>query len=527
MDRPLVSLAALVRLGAPLASVAAPALALAQSEPVRLAGSSDGSDFGRTLAAMGDVDGDGVPDLLVGAPSDSAGGAFAGRVALHSGHDGALLYELAGATSFRMFGSAVAGGADLSGDGIADFLVSAPLQSIGGPHRGRVTLHSGVDGAELNHFDGESILSFLGDAVAIADDLDGDGVGDVVASAATFNGTAGGGSGKLYAWSSSSGLLLWSREGSSAGESFGRAIASIGDLDGDLVDDLAVGAPQRSGGGAVELLSGATGLLLATWNGSGSGDEFGAALAFAGDVDANGGAALLVGVPGFDGSAGPASGRIELRDLASGALLLGFDGFEAGSALGRSVAAAGDVDGDGFVDFAAGAPESRDGRGATTGAFLLFDRAGALLHRRVGDADGDALGAACIATGDLDGDGRSELAFGAPLGSGGGNARGEVVIESATRLFLDSDLRAPQAGDTLTVTARHGIPGRLGLLAIVAIDSVPLFEVVLLAPFDALGELSADADIPAGLGVTIDVQAYGQGAVRGAFASGLLSIELP
>lgn len=501
--------------------------AAAQETWFTASGSTSGGSFGSALARCGDLDGDGIEELAAGEPADGTTGSYSGRVAVHSGADGSLLLELFGGTSFRMFGSAVAGGADVDGDAIPDLLVSAPLQSVGLPHVGRVTLHSGADGTELAHFDGETLLAFLGDAVLFTDDGDGDGFADVAASAATFDGAGGSSSGKLYVWSSGDGSLLWARDGASANELFGSSAVLVGDLDGDSIRDLAVGAPKRAAKGAVELISGADGSLLGTLTGAVAGDDFGAALDFGGDTDGDGSGELLVGAPGFDGTGGNGCGRVQLFELATLATDATFDGLAAGHGLGRSVAALGDYDGDGVADFAAGASGVADAQGDTTGGVVVFDRTGALLHVRVGNDDGDGLGTRCAALSDRDGDGLGELAFSAPSAAGGGSALGEVIVEGGTRLFLDTDLWRPAAGDTVTATARHGVPGKPALLAIVVVDGVPVFIDVLLATFDGAGELAVAADVPPGLaGLELDVQAWGIDAAKKLVTTAIVRLEL-
>src|SRR5687768_18121734 len=103
-----------------------------QERLLQRSGDLDSSLFGDALAAAGDLDGDGHSDLIVGAPFHDPIGLAAGRVLVLSSAGGGTLHDLKGPT-FSMFGDAVAGGTDIDGDLVPDFLVSAPLLSANGP----------------------------------------------------------------------------------------------------------------------------------------------------------------------------------------------------------------------------------------------------------------------------------------------------------------------------------------------------------------------------------------------------------
>jgi hypothetical protein len=220
----------------------------------------------------------------------------------------------------------------------------------------------------------------------------------------------------------------------------GAAMADAGDVNGDGVPDLVVGggpAGLHSSSNAAFIVFGRRRAFTADLRSLGSGgiridgavlgDGTGAAVASAGDVNGDALADVLVGSPGANGGAGSvelllgrrAPGSIDLSDDEAAALRV--DGATPGERLGVSLAGAGDVDGDGRVDFVAGAP----GAGGTGQALVVFGRAtpgGIVAERDLGDralvlagaAFGDLAGASVAAAGDVNGDGRADVVVGAP-----------------------------------------------------------------------------------------------------------------
>ena len=316
-----------------------------------------GSSLGSSLRNAGDVDGDGGDDALVGAPTGSASGVAAGDVFLHRGVDGGLLLQFSGAGFGDGFGHSMDRAGDVDQDGVVDFAVGANMADFGASNSGSVYVFSGFDGSLIHRFDGPNAGDVLGASVAGIGDIDDDGFDDVAAGAEFGDGN-GSSSGDVRVYSGSSGAFLFSVSGDTAGARLGHSLAALGDTDGDTVPDFAAGAPFSDLGGInsgfVGVYSGAGGALLQSLTGE-SGAEFGASVVGVGDQNRDDLGDLLIGAVQSDGTV-PASGRARLFSGADGFEILGLDGDESNESFGFAVGSAGDQDGDGFADLLVGAP---------------------------------------------------------------------------------------------------------------------------------------------------------------------------
>lgn len=231
----------------------------------RLAGEQKGDRFGTALSTAGDVDSDGADDLLVGACRWSDGSRLStGAAYVMSGRTGSILRKSVGRVLFEHFGYAVAGGRDLNGDGTPDLAVGARFLDQEGGRRGGVYLISGKDGTLLTTLLGQKPGQQFGTDVAFASDLDSDGRADVLVGAP--GATTGEASEAVYRLSSGSGTLIFTALGTQSGSRFGSAVAELGDVDGDGRPELVAGAPYHSHGGlfagAVLAVSGGSGEVV-------------------------------------------------------------------------------------------------------------------------------------------------------------------------------------------------------------------------------------------------------------------------
>lgn len=315
-----------------------------------LDGDSSGARGGQSVA-LGDVDGDGVPDLVSGAPRSAPGGLLAaGSVRAVSGATDDPLWTRDGAEIDGLLGSALAMLGDLDGDGASEIAAGAPGEAAGA---GRVHVLDGRTGAVLRSATGAP-ADGLGASLAFLGDRELDGRPDLAAGAPL----AGSGAGRVLVLSLP-GLGFEEALDGAPGDALGTALAAAGDLDGDGRADAAAGAPG-AGAGRVALWR-ADGSLTFL-DGASAGEGFGAALAGGFDADLDGLPDLLAGAPRASVAGLAAAGRVEWIsgiDLSRRIL----PGSEEGSELGAALASPGDLDGDGRADAAIGVPGAAGGDG--------------------------------------------------------------------------------------------------------------------------------------------------------------------
>jgi hypothetical protein len=310
------------------------------------------------------------------------------------------LYTLTGEGSGGLpgFGYSLGAAGDLDGDGAMDLIAGAPYEFVGGTIKGQARVYSGVDGDLLLPSFSDAAGGHFGFSVAGVGDVDGDGVPDVVVGAPQFGGVALGGPGYASVRSGADGSELFRKVGDGPSDELGYSVAGAGDVDLDGVPDWAAGATEDHelalGPGYVRIYSGATGAVLRTLTASGLGRRFGQSLVDAGDANADGVPDLLVGSSG--------ASLVRMLSGASGAALWTRTG---PAFFGWDVDRAGDVDADGALDLVVGAPA--DGK-----VRVLSLATGATLREIVGPA-GDFFGGAVAGVGDVDGDGFDDLAIGA------------------------------------------------------------------------------------------------------------------
>jgi VCBS repeat protein/FG-GAP repeat protein len=323
----------------------------------RIDGDQANEGLGFSLAALNDVDGDGVPDLAIGAPWSTEAGGARGRVCVYSGATGALVWFQPSQGYLAQLGYSMARVGDVDGDGADDFVAGAPyLNNSPQVNVGAAYLFSGRTGTVLYTWFGNEDNLKLGIASGFAGDANGDGIPDVAVAAKLYSGND---RGRVYLYSGKDGSLLQTWTGTIDAAQFGNGLASMGDLNGDGCADLAIGSLAATD---VYLYSGKDGSLIDTIHGNPAQDGFGASLANAGDLDGDGIAELIVGDPKDSSPYSSHEGSVRLFNGRTRRELYKFDVERPGANLGSAVAGGQDVDGDGIPDILAGAPYFGFGR---------------------------------------------------------------------------------------------------------------------------------------------------------------------
>lgn len=320
-------------------------------------------NLGTSVDGAGDVNGDGYDDVIAGAPGNDLGGAAAGQAYVYFGGPGADAvadWTLTGAAVADQFGIAVGGAGDVNRDGFADVIVGASFNDAGGADAGRAYVFFGglaPDAVADLTLTGAVAGDRFGAAVGAAGDVNGDGHDDVIVGA-PLNDTAGLDAGRVYVFFGgllADGIADWILTGVAAGDQFGASVSGAGEVNGDPYDDVIVGAPFNDAAGTnagrAYVYQGGQipdATVDLTLDGRAAQDNFGFSVSGAGDVNGDGHADVIVGAPLNDTGASA---------VGQAYVFFGGPGMDAVSdwtltggaltiQLGYAVGSAGDVNGD-------------------------------------------------------------------------------------------------------------------------------------------------------------------------------------
>ena len=477
-------------------------------------------DSGRSVAAAGDINGDGIDDIILGADgaNSTAGrsyviygsrGGFASPFNLSS-INGLNGFMINGAAAGDYSGRSVSAAGDINGDGVDDLIIGAPYADPNGTYSGRSFVVFGSAGGpsnpvnliSLNGLNGFVLNGQTGDdrsgfSVSSGGDFNGDGLDDLVVGAwfADANGKPKAGKsyvvfgstatfGNPFNLSNLNGLNGLVLNGEVASDQSGGAVSGAGDFNGDGIDDLIIGAPYADPNGAysgrsylvfgsssavgnpfnLSALNGLNGIVL---NGEAGGDAAGRAVSTAGDVNADGIDDIFIGAltadPGGNSNAGRSyvvfGSQSSLGNPLNLAGINGSNGFvidgESGSLSGASISGGGDINGDGIDDLLIGASQaSPSGSQVRAGrSYVIFGSAAGFPNPfSLSSLDGsngfivngetalDESGGSVSIVGDINGDGVDDLIIGAMRADPNGNndaGRSYVVFGRSDELFAD------------------------------------------------------------------------------------------
>ncbi len=488
---------------------ATPALALSPDTDLSTSDASfwgeDEYDYsGYSVSDVGDVNGDGFDDFLIGAYGDEDGGdPDAGQTYLLLGKASGWAMDTDLSAADASFwgedaedwsGISVSGAGDVNGDGYDDFLIGAHYDDDGGNHAGQTYLILGkasgwaidtnLSAADAS-FWGEDANDYSGYSVSGAGDVNGDGYDDFLIGA-HYDDDGGSGAGQTYlilgkasGWAidtdlSTADASFW---GEDANDNSGISVSGAGDVNGDGYDDFLIGAYGDSDG---SIWAGQTYLILgkaagwamdtdlsaadASFWGEDAADFSGISVSAAGDVNGDGYDDIIIGAYANDDGEGGAGQTYLILGKASGWAMdtdlstadASFWGEDFGDKSGCSVSGAGDVNGDTYDDFLIGAYHNDENGYYTGQTYLILGKAtGWSMDTDLSAADAsfwgedidDQSGISVSGAGDVNGDGYDDIIIGAYANDDGGNQAGQTYLflsKSTISLITTKNIRVYQ-----------------------------------------------------------------------------------
>jgi hypothetical protein len=433
--------------------------------------------FGTTVACGGDMNADGYAEWIVGCPNyiekddttithGSQNPQPLGRFYIYEG--GPVIANInpynvyAGNTIGDNVGYSAAPAGDVNGDGFSDVLFSSVTFSNGQTNEGKVWAVYGtsrglnVGGTRDVQLEKNQVSANLGVSVATAGDVNGDGYNDVIVGAPLFDSTlTNEGAAFIYLGTATglSTIHAWAAYGRKANAKFGNCVSSAGDVNGDGYSDVIIGAPDFDGSAGTKtrkanIYFGASSIATAspvtsanpgwTKEGSAANQGFGNSVACAGEINLDGYSDIIIGASLYTGTvtaeAGEGGTFVFHGGLTGPALTANWqtESNQVNAHYGKSVASAGDVNGDGFCDVIIGAPDYDQGFTDNGKAYVYYGSFTGLATTPAWTFAGAKVsayfGCSVACTGDVNADAFSDVIVGAYGYAPGATARGRVQV---------------------------------------------------------------------------------------------------
>jgi hypothetical protein len=459
----------------------------------------DLSQYGYAVASAGDVNGDGYSDVIVGSYLFDNGEINEGAAFIYHGSAAGIVNTISATLESNQvaaqLGLSVSGAGDINGDGYSDVIAGANLYDNVETSEGAAFVYfgssTGINTAAAI-LESNQANAQMGRGAGAAGDVNGDGYSDVIVGASAYTSGQAGEGGAFVFHGSAAGLSTTPNntpdDADQANANFGVSVASAGDVNGDGYSDVIIGAWQYDDGanadeGRAFVYHGSDTGLSSTPNSTPDDADqasagFGIRVASAGDVNGDGYNDVIIGATAYDDGANADEGRAfvyygSATGLSAIPNSTPDDADQASVQFGISVASAGDVNGDGYSDVIIGAWRYDDGANSSEGRAFVYHGSVTGLSASPNSTPDDAdqanafFGRSVASTGDVNGDGYSDVIIGAHGYDDGANSsegrafvyHGSVAGLSATPNSSPDDADQAIAGFGFSVASAGDVNG--------------------------------------------------------------------